>query len=1030
MFCDLAGFTEMSRRLDPEELRHVVAAHQERFRRTINAFDGFIARYMGDGLLAYFGFPVAHEDDADRALYTALRVVQESKGLRDENNHMPVRVGIATGIVVVGDQIGSGQSAESLAVGEAPNLAARLQALADPDSVLVSDSTRLLCGDRFQFEDRGTNALKGFEQPVRCWKVVDAPAARTRFRTSRAPLSPLVGRDAELSVIQGHWQHARRGEGQVVVLQGDPGIGKSRVAETLMASMADESDVSICCQCSPHHEHTPLFPFRQELERSAGTGIHDDPEIRAAKLRALLSRRDASGAVEFGPLAALLSIPGPEAVAAVALPPLQLRQKTLRAWIDMVLSHAKRQTLLVLVEDLHWVDPTSMELLELLAHGIADQPVLLLVTTRALPQAAWLQAPGIRVIRIERLSDVDAASLAVAQAGSQALSKARIEEVVAKTDGVPLFIEEFVRTMTGPMQPDQRVTLTNQPLVPESLQDSLMARLDRLGTGKDVAQVASVIGRRFPQNLVAELLPLGPRELHDALGALCDAAVLRRVSKDEQEEYLFHHALLRDAAYLTLLHSRRRELHSRVAEAMARLYPELAKTQPEVLALHFAQSAQPFQAARHLAVAALRDLNRSSNLECLAHATEALEQLSFAGDQPGRELLEAKLCILRGAVMRAVRSFSSSEAEACFRQALAIGENLGDETLLIDVHRGLFAVHYARGQLAQAQMHSEHVLALAVRTSDRASHMLGTWMLGCVAFWQGDFDSAHANLARAVALYDPEEQKSRTLAVQVDPGVNAQCHMGWLLWLLGKPGDAIAVGDRAIANARALGQPLAIAMSLFFACATRACCGMFRAMKPLLDEAKAITAEHRLGYMASCARVLDAQALIAEDRSEEGLQQVELALAEFRAQEAGIGTPWSMAIAATGWLRLGRVDKGLAAIDGAFAAMQRNGERHWEPELWRLRGQLLSLRDPDGEAAEVDRCLGRSLEAARRQSAVSLELRVAMASAQIRMERGEKVSPAREALEAALQRIEQGFETADLVEARRSMDVLRLKDDR
>jgi predicted ATPase len=407
-----------------------------------------------------------------------------------------------------------------------------------------------------------------------------------------------------------------------------------------------------------------------------------------------------------------------------------------------------------------------------------------------------------------------------------------------------------------------------------------------------------------------------------------------------------------------------------------------------------------------------------------------LEQLNFVGDQPGRELLEAKLCILRGAVMRAVRSFASSEAEACFRHALALGERIGDETLLIDVHRGLFAVHYARGQLEQARVHGEHVLALAVRASDHASHMLGTWMLGCVGFWHGDFEKAHASLARAIALYEPEEQRSRTLAVQVDPGVNAQCHMGWLLWLLGKPGDAIATGDKAIADARALGQPLAIAMSLFFACATRGCCGMFQAMRPLLDEVKAITAEYRLGYMASCARVLEAQTLIAEDRSEEGLQQVEWALAEFRAQEAGIGTPWSMAIAATGWLRIGRVDRGLAAIDGGFAAMQRSGERHWEPELWRLRGELLSVRDLHGDAAEVDQCLRRSLECARRQSAVSLELRAAVAWAQVRIERKEEVSPARETLEATLQQIEQGFETADLTEARRLMDVLRLKDHR
>jgi len=1022
MFCDLSGSTAMSLRIDPEELHELILGCQQRFASAIDAFGGVVERYMGDGLLAYFGFPAAHEDDAERAVHAAVRIVHQSRARRGDEHHMPVRVGIATGLVVVGDLVGQGHASEFPAIGEAPNLAKRLEEMADPDSVLIAESTRLLCGDRFEWLDRGAQVLKGFERPMRCWQVLEVAASPSRFRSRGAQaLSPLIGRDAELNRLEAHWQRARRSLGSVVVIEGNAGIGKSRLAESLIAGLADEAGECIRCQCSPYHEHTPLHPFRQELERSAALGLDDSVPTRARKLQSLLQARRAEDDDIFVPLAALLSLLPPGEDPSIGMPPQQLRQKTLRAWLEMIERQSASRPTLILVEDVHWMDPSSKELLQLLAEEIASLPIMLAATTRDASVAGWLRAPAVDELRLARLSDADAALLVAAQAGGDVLGTGRVDEVVARTDGVPLFIEEFVRAMVVPGEAPS-VDAAHVPLVPESLQDSLMARLDRMGAGKDVAQVASVIGRGFTEELLAAVLPLGEERLREELGALCDSSVLVPPHEDSHGEYLFQHALLRDAAYVSLLRSRRRELHAGVAAALTRLYPRLAEVQPELLAHHFANGAQPFQAARFLGLAALRALDRSANLECLAHATRALEELATVADMPGRALLEAKLCMLRGAALRAVRSFASSEAEACFQRALALGETLGDDALLIDVHRGLFSVHYARGELAEARLHGGQVSALAERKEDRASLMLAWWMLGCMAFWQGHFVEAQADLARAVALYDPAEQKTKTLAVQIDPGVNAKCHLGWAQWLLGRPDTAIATGDEAIAQARALAQPFAIAMTLFFACATRACCGLFEDSAPLLDELKALTHEHGLSYLGASARVLDGQALIAADRCAEGIAQVDLAMAQFRAQEAGLGIPWSMSIAAAGWLRLGRIEEGLRSLDTALAAMERNGERQWEAELWRLRSEFLARRGNDGDGFESAECLQRALEASRRQSALSLELRAASTRARLARECGSEVAVSREYLVATLRRFDEGRHTVDLREARQWLE--------
>jgi predicted ATPase len=547
-----------------------------------------------------------------------------------------------------------------------------------------------------------------------------------------------------------------------------------------------------------------------------------------------------------------------------------------------------------------------------------------------------------------------------------------------------------------------------------------MARLDRLGAAKEVAQVAAVVGREFSRDLVAALSPVGEQELGDALDRLTSSAVVFGRGQPPWTSFVFKHALLQDAAYASLLRGKRQELHKRIAETLESSYPERVRTEPEVVAHHFTQAGQALRAARYWAAAALRALDRSANVEALGHAAKGLELLAEVAQSDDRDRLELGLRILQGAGYRAVHGFASSDVERSFTRALELSERLDDVPRLIDVRRGLFSFYYARGALSLAREQGQHVATLGQRMSDRGSQMLGYWMLGCMAFWQGEFATARQELEDAVALYDPSEQKSKTLALQIDPGVNALCHLSWLLWVLGYPERATDTSDKAIRTARELAQPFAVAMALFFACATRACCGNYASASPLLDELIAITGEHGLSYLGSCARVLKGQELIAQDRCVAGLEQVDRALSEFRAQGAGLGLPWSTSISATGYAGLGRVEEARAALSMGFEAMARHDERQWEAELWRLKGELLVLR-PGPDSGEAETCFRRAIDVARRQTAKSLELRAAMSLARL-LDRQGKVGLAQEILAEVSDWFTEGVDTADLRDARSMLE--------
>jgi class 3 adenylate cyclase/tetratricopeptide (TPR) repeat protein len=971
MFCDLAGSTALAEQLDPEEVRQPILRLQRLIAAEVMRYGGSIARTMGDGALAYFGYPLAHEDGASRAIHAGLSILQELQRLnppllaqRAPSATVPLRIGIATGLVVVGDRMGDGTAEEAAAFGEAPNLAARLQSAAEEGQIMVAASTRDLAGRRFAYAPPVQLVLKGFGDPVRAWPVLGVSRNRSRFDATRAEhLVPMVARSAELGALQALWQQAASGQGRIVLVAGDGGIGKSRLAHALADGLARQLHFRLRYQCSPYHTDSALHPFIRQLENAANLSLGASAGQKLDKLEALLTASSAALASATPLFAELLSLQTDGRYPTSESTPHQRRQRTFAAMLGRLHELAASRPLLLLLEDAHWSDPTTLELLELLAREVARMPVLLVVTSRVVAQHPWLKLPHGSVLRLKGLAPAPAAELVAHVAADVALPAELVQQVVERAGGNPLAIEELTKAAVAGQA---------APWVPTTLQDSLLARLDRLGLAKDVAQVGSVIGREFSRALLMALLPLAPNEIDQALDRLCTSSVLQRTP----QQFVFRHALLQDAAYASLLRSRRQELHRRIAEAIVTLEPERARSEPELMAHHHALAGQPLAAARYCGTAAMRALERSANVEALRQIRRGSECLSQAEASVERDRTELMLAVLGGAAHRAVSGFASSDAERCFVRALQLCEQLADVATAIDVRRGLFSLHYARGELARARARGEQVAAAGELRDERASRMLGHWMVGCVSSWQGDFVEARRDLEWALSLYVPQEHRARALAAQIDPAINARAHLAWVLWILGEPDKAVQAGEQAVADARALAQPLALSMALFFDCVTRACRGELGLAESLLDELFEVTREHRLTFLGSCAHVLKAQTLIARGDCVGGLVEVDVALREFEEQEAGLGRPWTLTIAAWGCARLGRRAQGLRFIEAAFEAIERQGEHHWEAEVWRLKGELLESDD------EAQNCLRQAIAVARRQSARSLEQRALASLAQ------------------------------------------------
>src|SRR5882762_6539924 len=741
MFSDLVGSTALSARMDPEDLREIISAYQRCVTETVRRLGGFVAKYMGDGVLVYFGYPRAHEDDAERAVRAGLELIAAVSALKAPVS-LQTRVGIATGLVVVGDLIGSGEAQERGIIGETPNLAARLQWVAEPNIVVIAEGTRRLLGNLFEFEDLGAKDLKGIVGPVRAWAALRASSAEGRFEALHtAGLTALVGREEELELLLRRWSRAKRGEGQVVLLSGEAGIGKSRLTASLMERLVSEPHTRLRYFCSPQHTDSALYPVIGQMERAAGFVYDDTPQTKLNKLDAVLA--DTSTRMEDAALfAEMLSLPNDGRYPALDLEPQQRRKKTLEALTAQVEALSRQNPLLMILEDAHWTDPTSLETFGRVVDRVRSLPVLLIVTFRPEFEPAWIGRPYVTALTINRLAPRDIEAMIDGVVGNKFIPTSVRHDIIERTDGIPLFVEEMTKAvLEAGSEGGAERTVASIPSptlsVPASLQASLMARLDRLGPAKEVAQIGAAIGREFSYALLSAVATKPEPELASALDRLIGAGLLFRQGVLPHASYLFKHALVQDAAYGTLLREPRRALHARIAEAIESQFADVAELQPELLAHHFTKAGLIEKASALWGKAGQRSLARSALVEATAQLSRALAQIAVLPETGVLRREQIKLQVAFANALMHVKGYAAPETKASLDQARlfieraeALGEPPDDPLVLFSVLYGFWVANHTAFNGDAVRALSAQFLALAEKQRVTVPIMIGHRLMG------------------------------------------------------------------------------------------------------------------------------------------------------------------------------------------------------------------------------------------------------------------------------------------------------------
>jgi class 3 adenylate cyclase/predicted negative regulator of RcsB-dependent stress response len=1020
MFCDLVGSTPLSARYDPEDLRDVIGAYHRCVAETVARFAGFVAKYMGDGVLIYFGYPEAHEDDAERAVRAGLAVVDAVARLATPER-LNVRLGIASGLVVVGDLIGAGAAQERGVVGETPNLAARLQVLAQPGTVVIAESTRRQIGALFDIEDLGPQPLAGFAEPQHAWRVVGESGVLSRFEALRSEATPLVGRDEELDLLLRRWQQAKAGEGRVVLISGEPGIGKSRLTAELSQAIQDEPHTRLRHFCSPYHHDSALHPFIVQLERAAGFARGDTADQKLAKLRGLLAP-GTRGDDEIELLAELLSLPN--SAADLNLSPQRKRQNLFEAVLHQLESLARGRPVLMIFEDAHWVDPSSRELLDLIFDRVSGLRVLLVVTFRPEFQYAWSGRPYVSMLALNRLGERDGAALVERLAGNAGLSHEMVEEILERADGVPLFVEELTKAVLESADRDNRVAavLAASPLpnssIPATLHASLIARLDRLGpVAKEVAQIGAVIGREFSYELIQPVAQRAEPDLETALDHLTTAGLLFCRGIPPHSSYLFKHALVQDAAHSTLLRARRQELHARVAALLEQHFADLVERQPELLAHHLTAAGDTERAVAQWLKAGRHAAERLAHLEAIRHFDRGLSALAALPEGSARDGREVELQLARGLSMLTTEGLASPKAFEIYGRARDLAERRADRRQLFMAVFGLWQTANGRGGMVECRKYSDHLQQLTADDADEELRLQAHHSAWTTGLFSGVPAAAHEHCGLGRRLYDLERHRHhRLLYGGHDPGVCARYMGAQACWLLGQPDTGLAMGGEALALAEQIAHPFSLGTALVMNAMLHLDRDEPEAALQRIEAAEALAADQRIG-LAIEPQILRGAVMTAQGASAEAVACLRDALTQPRAPRL---RPYGLARLGEALVRQGDYGAALTAVKEGLADQQRTGQRRWEAELCRLKGlALLHQNSPD----EARAALEEALLIARRQQSKSYELRAATSLARLWGEQGRRAE-ARELLAPVDGWFTEGFGTPDLKEAKALLDQL------
>ena len=1030
MFVDLVGSTALSAALDPEEMGAAIRVYQNAVAGETLRFEGHIAKFMGDGVLAYFGWPQAHEDDAERAVRAGLALVETVGRLEVAGRRLAARIGIATGLVVVGEPVGEGEAQERAVVGETPNLAARLQALAAPGSVVISQATRRLVGTLFELTDLGPTRIKGFAEPIAAFVVQGEGSADGRFEALHGQrLTPLVGREHELAMLLERWSWAKDGDGQVVLIAGEAGIGKSRLLRALREKLAGEPHFALSHFCSAYHTNSMLHPVVAQLERAAGFASHDESADRLAKLEALLAQ-GAEQVDEAAPLvAALLGVPTDDRYPALNLSPQRQKQRTFEVLIEQLAGLARERPVLALYEDLHWADPSTLELLDMMVERARVLPVLVVIAHRPQFSTPWSGQAHVTALPLNRLGRRQGAAMALRVTGGKALPTEILDQILERTDGVPLFLEELTRTMlesglmtdagdhyelTGPLPP---------LAIPTNLHDSLMARLDRLAPVKELAQIGAVIGREFSHELLAAVADRPQEQLESWLDQLVGSELVFRRGSPPDATYSFKHALVKDAAYQSLLKSRRQQLHARVAHVFEDRFPAVVETQPELLAYHLTEAGLDARAADAWARAGRAALGRSAMREAANSLSRAVGLLRGMPSSPDRQRLELELLGGLGVALTNTLGPASSEAQAAHERADQLSRELGDREGRFRARWNLWRVHNARAEFDSAVAIGDALLAEAQADGDADHEVQARHALFSSSLFQGDLEAHRQHADRLLALYEVERHGTQALTFGGhDARECALSSSSTILFLLGYPERALAHNAEGIAHALALGQPHVVAHAHNWGSMFLQLAGEFEQLDRRIALLARFADEHGLTIYYPEARILAAWRAVHEEGEHRAAEEMRNFLDRRTAMGSVAVHSYFLMLFADAWLRLGRPDEALAALKEGLTRAEATGEHLCTAELHRLHARAcLALDAKDARGAEA--ALDAALAAARRQSSRLFELRAACDLARLWADQGNR-RKAHALLAPIYGWFTEGFNTADLNDAKALLEEL------
>ena len=1018
MFCDLVGSTQLSEKLDPEDLQKLIDAYRRECSTAIKRYGGEVARYFGDGVMAFFGWPVTYEDSALRAVHASLEIASKVAKISGPVT-LACRIGVCSGSVVVGDSGNSTSSWSMDAVGETPNIAARLQALAPSNTVLISESTRRLVSTAFELQDLGPQEIKGISEPLHVYRVLAAKIAATRFEAAHTgSLSPLVGRQNELSLLLDRWEKVKEGDGQVILLSGIPGAGKSRLLHELKSCIQEEQHLLLDHQCSPYHTQSAFYPIIAQIQQAAQLSTREPNSDKIAKLRAYLPRLTDSSLQPLVPIANLLSIIT-EHHELSGLTPQQIKNRTISALVDTILAFSLQRPTLCIFEDAHWLDPSTLELVELIISRIGHARVMLIVSCRPEFRPTWLAHANITTHSLTRLSQTEVRTMIrdVLRGGS--IPQQLVDQIIEKADGVPLFIEELTSsTLSAPLR--TRGTFTASLRVPETLSDALMERLDRVAPSRRVAQIAAVIGREFSHNLLSAASQVDEDNMQSALSLLEQADIIYRVGVSPFVRFAFKHALLRDAIYDTLLRSKRQQIHADIAAILQRDFPQLVENQPEVLAYHYQEAGNHQLAIRCWFESGQRAVAHSANVEAIANFRKALQLLNALQETPERTKQEIDIQLALGIPLIAVQGYAAAETREAFSRARALCLRLGNIPEYFQALFGSWGNLWMGGNNRDALGMADEFLTRSRALSDPVLLMVAHRVTGSTLLTLGDFQSSSSHFEETIRLSTGREKQQLYNLYMVEPQAASLLLLSWDLWFLGHPDQSLSRVSEALALAQDLGQPYTVAFAHYMTSVVHLLRG--DAARGLESAGKSfeISQEQRFSLYVTLSRISRGRAICDLGRLEEGRAEIELGIDEARRSGVGFMLPMMDSWLAEVHAKIGENERALAIVERALTDIGDVTGRAWEAELHRQRAQILLAFDPS-KVTEAESYLKKSIEVALGQSAKSLELRAATSLAEFWRMQG-RADEARALLEPIYRWFREGAETADLRRARATLN--------